>query len=136
MTVQDSFPVPTASPLARPFYLALGLGFVALGFVGAFLPLLPTVPFLILAAGCFARSNERLNRWLREHPRFGPMIAEWEAHRVIPPRAKLISTTAMAGSLAWMIWGVGVSTIAWVSAGLVLGACAAYVLTRPSHPPV
>lgn len=136
MTVQDSFPVPNASPLARPFFLALGLGCVALGFVGAFLPLLPTVPFLILAAACFARSNERLNRWLRDHPQFGPMIAEWEAHRVIPPRAKLISSTAMAGSLAWMIWGVGVSTIAWVSAGVVLSACAAYVLTRPSHPPV
>ncbi len=119
----------------RHLYLVLGLGFVALGFVGAFLPLLPTVPFLILAAACFARSNERLNRWLRDHPRFGPMIAEWEAHRVIPPRAKLISSTAMAGSLAWMIWGAQVSTLAWVSAAIILGASAAYVLSRPSRPP-
>lgn len=119
----------------RHLYLALGLGFVALGFVGAFLPLLPTVPFLILAAACFAKSNERLNRWLRDHPRFGPMIAEWEAYRVIPLRAKIISSIAMAASLAWMIWGAKVSTLAWVSAAIVLAASAAYVLTRPSHPP-
>jgi len=129
-------PLPESRPFMRGIWLVLGLIATAAGLIGAVLPLLPTTPFLILAAACFARSNERLNRWLRDHPQFGPMIAEWEAHRVIPPRAKLISSTAMAGSLAWMIWGVGVSTIAWVSAGVVLGACAAYVLTRPSHPPV
>ena len=123
------------SAAARHLYLALGLGFVALGFVGAFLPLLPTVPFLILAAACFAKSNERLNRWLRDHPRFGPMIADWEAYRVIPLRAKIISSIAMAASLAWMIWGVKVSTFAWASAAIVLAASAAYVLTRPSRPP-
>lgn len=119
----------------RHLYLVLGLGFVALGFIGVFLPVLPTVPFLIVAAACFARSNDRLNRWLRDHRRFGPMIAEWEAHRVIPPRAKLISSLAMAGSLAWMIWGAQVSTFAWASAAIVLGASAAYVLSRPSRPP-
>lgn len=79
----------------RHVYLALGLALVAIGFVGAFLPVLPTTPFLILAAGCFARSSARLESWLLDHPRFGPLLRAWRDHGAIPRRAKAM---ALAGS--------------------------------------
>ncbi|MEM1160041.1 MAG: YbaN family protein, partial [Pseudomonadota bacterium] len=58
-----------------------------LGLLGAALPLLPTVPFMLLAAFCFARGSERFHRWLMNHPRFGPGIRDWQAHRAISRRA-------------------------------------------------
>ena len=61
---------------------------VGLAFLGLFLPLLPTTPFLLLAAFCFSRGSARLHRWLIEHPTMGPMISDWNNHRVIRPRVK------------------------------------------------
>ncbi len=71
----------------------MGLGFtcVGLGVLGVFLPLLPTTPFILLAAACFARSSTRFHSWLRGHRIFGPLIREWEEHRAIPRRAKYIA---------------------------------------------
>ena len=63
--------------LSRPAWLGLGLFFVLLGFIGALLPLMPTTIFLILAAGCFARSSPRLENWLLTHPHFGHHIVAW-----------------------------------------------------------
>ena len=70
-------PVAATPRLMRGVYLALGIGFVALGFIGAFLPVLPTTPFLVLAAACFARSSPRLENWLLQHPQFGPLLRNW-----------------------------------------------------------
>lgn len=64
---------------------------VGLGVLGAFLPVLPTTPFLLLAAACYARSSETLHRKLLEHRVFGDMIREWQEHRAIPRRAKFVS---------------------------------------------
>jgi uncharacterized membrane protein YbaN (DUF454 family) len=69
-------------------YKALGLLFVGLGLLGSALPLLPTVPFLLLAAACFARSSERHYRWLLDHSLFGPLVREWEENRCIRRRAR------------------------------------------------
>lgn len=118
--------------MMRHLYLGLGWGFVALGFVGAFLPVLPTTPFLILAAGCFARSSDRLEAWLLGHPRFGPLLRAWRDRGAIPRRAKLM---AVAGSALGFVLFYRASTpgpwaIAAVAA-LMLGGMA-YVLSRPS----
>lgn len=86
--------------LGRPFWLAAGLLFVALGLVGALLPLLPTIPFFLLAAFCFARSHPAWEQRLLDHPRYGPPLRQWRERRAISRKAKLAALTAMAASIA------------------------------------
>ncbi len=94
--------------MKRPLLLAAGLASLGLGIVGAFLPGLPTVPFLLLAAFCFARSNPAWERWLLEHPRWGPPIHDWRERRAISRKAKLGAFMTLAASailaLAMMSW--------------------------------
>jgi uncharacterized protein len=87
---------------ARYGYVALGCMFVGLGVIGAFLPVMPTTVFLIGALWAFAKSSPRLERWLLEHPRFGPRLGAWRAHRVIPVRVKVFAFSSMAASLLLM----------------------------------
>ncbi len=116
----------------RPFYFALGLIFVALGFVGAFLPVLPTTPFLIAAAACFARSSPRMEAWLSAHPRFGPLLAAWRARRVIPRPAKLAATAGIALGFALFWFGARPDPIPAVAVAVLMLGGLAYVLSRPS----
>ncbi|MDG2479242.1 MAG: YbaN family protein, partial [Alphaproteobacteria bacterium] len=69
---------------------------MVLAILGVALPLLPTTPFLLVAAFAFARSSDRWHRWLREHRVFGPLIADWQEHGAIDRRTKLLSVLAMA----------------------------------------
>ena len=117
----------------RLAWLGLGFGSVALGLVGVFLPLVPTTPFLLLAAFGFARSSPRLHAWLVEHPRHGAAIRDWHRHRAIGRRAKAAAALAMLAAF-------GASVLAGLPAGLlavqaaVLLAVAAFLLTRPAPP--
>lgn len=72
-----------------------GFVFLGLGTLGIVLPLLPTTPFVLLSAACFARSSERWHRWLLANETFGPMIRNWEEHRCITCRVKFISILTM-----------------------------------------
>ncbi|MDH3789885.1 MAG: YbaN family protein [Xanthomonadales bacterium] len=72
-----------------------GFVFLGLGTLGIVLPLLPTTPFVLLSAACFARSSERWHRWLLANETFGPMIRNWEEHRCISCRVKIISILTM-----------------------------------------
>ncbi|SMH26352.1 hypothetical protein SAMN02982922_0179 [Mesorhizobium australicum] len=121
-----------SSPALRAVYLTTGLLFVALGFIGAFLPVLPTTPFLILAAACFARSSRRLESWLLDHPRFGPTLRDWRERGAIPRKAKMMSLagTSIGFVLFWFGSHPGPLLMAAV-VGLMLGGLA-YVFTRPS----
>jgi len=118
----------------RFFWLLLGHLAVAIGFIGAFLPVLPTVPFLILAAGAYSKGSQRFKQWLLNHPVAGAPIRAWREHGVIPVRAKAISCFMMAISLV-VAWSF--PTIPWWgkvgSAATILGA-AAFVVSRPSQP--
>ena len=73
---------------ARGALIALGTVFVGLGMLGALLPLLPTTPFLLLAAACYARGSERFYRWLLNNRLFGPSIRAWRRDRSMPVKAK------------------------------------------------
>ncbi|KFZ37119.1 hypothetical protein HR45_11950 [Shewanella mangrovi] len=90
--------------LKRSFFLVSGLLAVGLGVLGMFLPLLPTVPFLLLAGFCFARSSPKLHRWLHQHPWFAAPLADWNQNRVIRRplkiRASVISALSFAVSIA------------------------------------
>lgn len=118
----------------RVVYLLLGLLMTALGIIGAFLPLMPTTIFLILAAWCFSKSSRRLEAWLLSHPVLGPTITHWRTHGVIAPRAKAMACAGMA--LGYVLFWIGAHPKLWLAllVAAILGACAAYVLTRPSAP--
>jgi uncharacterized membrane protein YbaN (DUF454 family) len=76
-------------------YKPLGFVFVALGAFGAFVPLLPTTPFLLLAAACFARSSERWHQWLLNNRTFGPMIHDWDERRCVSRSTKIIALSSI-----------------------------------------
>ncbi|MDO8978625.1 MAG: YbaN family protein [Afipia sp.] len=121
-----------SSRLLRILFLALGFVFVALGFVGAFLPVLPTTPFLILAAACFARSSPRFEAWLLEHERFGPTLRAWRSRGAIPRNAKLAALGGMIiGFTLFRLAGDPGLPITLAVAGLMLTGLA-YVFSRPS----
>ncbi len=76
-------------------YLALGFFFVAVAALGVFLPLLPTTPFVLLAAAFFARSSSKWHAWLLANSIFGPMIRDWETNRCITFRVKVVAILSM-----------------------------------------
>jgi uncharacterized membrane protein YbaN (DUF454 family) len=107
------------SALVRGLLIGAGLLCVLLGVVGIFLPVLPTTPFMLLAAACFARSSRRFHDWLLANRTFGPLIHEWEKHRSIPRRTKLAAIALMSLTLAasivffveprWLQWSLAVA---------------------------
>jgi len=78
-----------------------GIFFVVLAFIGVFLPLLPTTPFLLVAAACFAKSSPRMHKMLIENKVFGPMIYHWQQSRCIPKRAKVLALSSMVVAVLW-----------------------------------
>jgi uncharacterized membrane protein YbaN (DUF454 family) len=107
--------------------------FVLLGAIGVVLPLLPTTPFILLAAFCFARGSEKFHSWLLDHQTFGPLIYNWNEHGVVSVRAK-------ASAIIFMLFAVGLSIyisvsayVIWIQVG-VLSLVALFLLTRPSKP--
>lgn len=113
-------------------YLLLGWCCVALGVAGAFLPLMPTTVFLLIAAWAFARSSERWHRWLHEHRHFGPLLACWQRHRAMPKRAKIAAFLTLAASYGFTAWMLGP-----LSTGAIIGGlCIAGVAIFLAHIPV
>lgn len=123
------------SSTARYFYFALGWVFLGLGFLGIFLPVLPTTPMIIVAAWAFARSSARFYNWLYSHALFGPMLERWDRHRVIPIHAKIIALSAMAASFIYLVAFSETPTWVLIAAGLIMAYGAWYVASRSSRVP-
>ncbi|MEX6502101.1 YbaN family protein [Pseudomonas zhanjiangensis] len=88
------------NPAIRFALLAIGWLSVALGVIGIFLPVLPTTPFLLLAAACFVRSSRRFYLWLVLHPRLGPWIRDYLEGQGLPRKAKVYALGLMWSSIA------------------------------------
>jgi uncharacterized membrane protein YbaN (DUF454 family) len=86
--------------------LILGTLSVGLAAAGIFVPLLPTTPFLLLAAACFVRSSDRLYKWLITHRWFGPYIRNYREHKAIPKQAKIATLTLLWGTIGYTVLGV------------------------------
>ena len=117
----------------RTTFILMGHASIAVGFIGIFVPLLPTTPFVLLAAVCYSRGSERFHTWLHEHHRFGPMIHSWREHRAIGIRAKIAAVITVVASITY-------STIRldapWNVIALLIGAAVlTFILSRPSGPP-
>jgi hypothetical protein len=93
------------TPLLRWAYLLLALFFLLLGLIGAFLPVLPTTPFILLAAWAAARGSPRLLAWLEQHTVFGPMIIDWRRGGVVRRRAKWLATAMMSLAALYLLLG-------------------------------
>jgi uncharacterized membrane protein YbaN (DUF454 family) len=120
--------------VVRGFYLVAGMLALLLGVIGVVLPLLPTTPFVILAAFCFSRSSERLHQWLLNQRLFGPLIRDWEAHGVIPLRIKCLSTTMMLVLVSYPMLFREFDWRLKALAGLSILGALLYIWSRPSVP--
>jgi hypothetical protein len=104
---------------------------LAVGFIGIFLPLLPTTPFVLLACGCYAKGSEKMHAAILRHPRFGPIIREWQEYKSIPLYAKILATIMISASITWSITLVPLLSVKILLA--VIGiTVSSYILTRPS----
>lgn len=119
--------------MTRVLLVVLGVLAVAVGVVGIFLPVLPTTPFLLVAAWAFARSSPRLHRWLRDHERLGVYVRDWEDHGVVPVRAKVLAIAMMSASVAYVALATDAPAAGVAAMALLLGAVAVWLLTRPSR---
>ncbi|HRK37970.1 MAG TPA: YbaN family protein [Burkholderiaceae bacterium] len=127
--------MPSSRHFKRWALVAAGLLSLVLAVLGVVLPGLPTTPFVLLAAACFAKASPRLHHWLVNHRQLGPMVRDWEAHRSLPLRIKWLSTTLMTTMVllsAWQFRGKP-----WLQVSLLtLGAVGAWVVWRiPTRQP-
>lgn len=115
----------------RAFWATLGLLSLGLGIIGIAVPLLPTVPFILLATFCFARSSERLHTWLLSHHRFGPVIDDWNRRGAISARVKRISTVSILAVFSISLI-LGLRPLILGIQAVVLGCVAIFIWTRPN----
>lgn len=86
------------------WFKALGLILVALGIIGIVLPVMPTTIFFILALTCFTRSSPALEQWLLNHPRYGVTLQQWQAHKVVPVKAKCYAAIGMLIGFTFLLY--------------------------------
>lgn len=111
--------------MARHLYLGLGIASFVLAMIGIVLPIMPTAPFLLVSAFCFARSNPAWEQALLDHPRYGPPLRQWRERKAISRKAKISAVLAMSAGVGftwltvgwpWVLISVAVLVIAgsWI----------------------
>jgi len=137
MTTEPSAAITDSKPrsrLAKALYGLVGGVALALGIIGIFLPGLPTTPFVLLAAACFAKASPRVHQWMLQHQLIGPMLRNWEEHRSLTVRTKCVAIGSMLLMIAISIWSF--SGRPWIQVSLLVLAAigAATVLRIPTRP--
>jgi uncharacterized membrane protein YbaN (DUF454 family) len=128
---------PRLTGPARWLLQALAAVCLLLGLVGVFVPVMPTVPFLIVAAWAASRSSPRLHHWLMTHPRFGRQLRDWNEYGVVPRRAKWFTTVMMAISAVSMLLVAPRPWLFAVAAGIAgMGVVLWWLWRRPERKPV
>ena len=117
--------------MSKAILLTLGWICVGLGFIGIFVPGLPTTIFLIIALWAFTKSSKRLRNWLLNHKRFGPILRNWQEHRVVPLRAKILMVILQI-SVVITIQYTFDNLIISIGLAVILILVASYVLSLPS----
>jgi uncharacterized membrane protein YbaN (DUF454 family) len=117
----------------RIIYASLGVLFVIIGVIGIMTPLLPTTPFLLLAAACFARGSERFHHWLMTHPTLSKPIIDWQQNGVIRRPAKILATIFIALNLAFPLFIIQSITVPIKITTLFIGVVVlTFIWSRPS----
>ena len=120
--------------MKRTILISLGWLCVGLGFVGVFVPGIPTTIFLIIALWAFTKSSEKLRHWLLNHKRFGPILNNWQEHKVVPRRAKILMVVLMSLAVILFYYSLQ-SLILTIGLILILVSVAIYVISLPSKIP-
>jgi uncharacterized membrane protein YbaN (DUF454 family) len=120
-------------PAIRVFWLVVGILALALGGLGVVLPLLPTTPFVLVAAFAFANSSDTLHQWLLDHNIFGPLIANWQRYGAISRPTKVLSLLSMLAVLVISLV-MAVPTFVIAVQALVVSACSLFIISRPLPP--
>lgn len=113
--------------------IIIGWMAVILGFIGIFLPLLPTTPFMLLAASCFAKSSERFHRWLLSNPLFGPIIHDWQTHRCMRKKVKVWAMLVTAVTFSISIYVVPLVEVKCLLIVMLL-LCLFFMSRLPTRP--
>jgi uncharacterized membrane protein YbaN (DUF454 family) len=116
----------------RMIWVGFGGLCLALGVIGIVLPVLPTTPFVLLAAFAFGKGSPRLRRWLEDNPRFGPAIRNWERSGAIAPRHKRAAVGTMSVVFALSLI-LSLPPMVLIIQGVCMGGAACYVMSRPSN---
>ena len=114
--------------------ISLGWLCVSLGFIGIFIPGIPTTIFLIIALWAFTKSSKKLRDWLLHHKKFGPILKNWQEHKVVPRRAKILMVVLMI--FASILFYYSLQKL-FLTIGLIiiLVLVAIYVISLPSKIP-
>ena len=120
--------------MKRAILISLGWLCVGLGFVGVFVPGIPTTIFLIIALWAFTKSSEKLRHWLLNHKRFGPILNNWQEHKVVPRRAKILMVVLMSLAVILFYYS-SQSLILTIGLIIILVSVAIYVISLPSKIP-
>ena len=120
--------------MKRIILISLGWLCVGLGFVGVFVPGIPTTIFLIIALWAFTKSSKKLRYWLLNHKRFGPILNNWQEHKVVPRRAKILMVVLMSLAIILFYYS-SQSLILTIGLIIILASVAIYVISLPSKIP-
>lgn len=119
--------------IIKTIYLLAGFVSLALGIIGAFLPVLPTTCFVLLAAYCFSKSSTTMHSYLRNHSVVGSSIRRWEENGEIPLRIKVLASVVMLATVSYPLFFIAFDLLWKIVIAAAIIAALIYIWTRPSE---